>query len=61
MAVKRSVLIVDMYAHLHDHLDLIDTTNDQMRFVLENFRSKGCSLIEEMEGNPDFDDVRDRQ
>ena len=54
-AVKRSVLIVDMYVHLQDHLDLIDTTNDVMRFVLENFRSKGRSLIEEMQGNPDFD------
>ena len=56
MAVKRSVLIVDMYVHLRDHLDLIDTTNDRMRFVLENFRSKGRSLIEEMQGNPDFDE-----
>lgn len=55
MAVKRSTLIVDLYVYLHDHLDLIDTTNDRMRFVLENFRSKGRSLIEDMQGNPDFD------
>ena len=55
MAVKRSVLIVDMYVHLRDHLDLIDTTNDRVRIVLENFRSKGRSLIEDMQANPDFD------
>lgn len=55
MAVKRSTLIVDMYVYLYDHLDLIDTTNDGMRFVLGTFRSKGLSLIENMQGNPDFD------
>ena len=54
-AVKRSDLIVDLYVHLHDHLDLIDTTNDRVRIVLENFRSKGRSLIEDMQANPDFD------
>ena len=55
MAVKRSVLIVDLYVYLHDHLDLIDTTNDRMLFALETFRSKGRSLIEDMQGNTDFD------